>query len=229
MFNFFLRNTLRFYNLIFINFIVLRSILKSYFINKKFYFIQVGANDGKSGDPIFFIVNLLRISGVLVEPVPYVFKKLKINYKDNKKVFLENSAISPENSNLDFYFLKESNDASIPGWYDQLGSFNLDVIKKHKNDIKNFDELLTSVKIPTTNFLKILNKFNIPYFDLIFIDTEGYDFEIVKTIPFDKFLPSIIIFEHKHLNEKDFKSSVDLLSSKGYKMFKTIDDFMFYL
>lgn len=229
MLSFISRNFIRTYNFAFINFIILKSVFKSKLQNKKYFFIQVGANDGKSGDPIFFIVNKLNLFGVLVEPVPYVFDKLKINYKDNKNVFLENSAISSEGKNLEFFFLMESSSKDIPSWYNQLGSFRLDIIEKHKNQIKDFDKLLVSKKIPTTDFVKIQKKYNIPYFDLVFVDTEGYDYEIIKVIPFHIFKPSIIIFEHKHLMKKDLDASVYLLKSKGYRLFTTSDDFMFYL
>ena len=44
-------------------------------------FIQVGANDGSLNDPIrqFILKNYLK--GVMIEPQPKIFEKLKINYE----------------------------------------------------------------------------------------------------------------------------------------------------
>lgn len=228
MFEIIRRNIQRIYCYLKINFIIIKSFLQNLLSNKDYYFIQVGANDGKSGDPIFHLVNLLGFRGVLVEPVPYVFKKLEFNYRKNKKVFLENSAISADDGRIDFFYLNETADLKTPSWYNQLGSFNLEVLNKHKESIPNFDKLLTSVKITTINFQDILEKYKIKNFDLIFIDTEGYDYEIIKIIPFDKINPSVIIFEHKHLSQNEKDKATSLLKSKDYKLFRTVDDFVFY-
>ena len=42
-----------------------------------FFFIQVDANDGKSGDPIHEHVMALKLRGILLEPQPDVFLRLK--------------------------------------------------------------------------------------------------------------------------------------------------------
>jgi hypothetical protein len=55
--------------------------------------------------------------------------------------------------------------------------------------------------------------------DLIHIDTEGYDYEILKQIDFDKYQPDIILYEHKHLENKVYKSSIRMLKERGYKLF----------
>ncbi len=204
--------------------IFLRNKLKS----GEFFFAQVGANDGKSGDPFFYIIKFLNWKGIMFEPVPYVFEKLKNNYQDNKNIILENSALTSSIEKLNFYFLKKSNNPNLPDWYDQIGSFNLSVLEKHKKAIPDFENLLTHTEVKTTNFNKVIEKYKIKNIDLVFIDTEGYDYEVVKMIPFNLINPSMILFEHKHLSNKDLKDSLKLLSSLGYKNFKTRDDYLFF-
>ena len=60
-------------------------------------FIQVPSNDGVTGDPINCFVNNNNWHGVLVEPIPFLFEKLKINY-DQRKENLQflNCAVSAE-------------------------------------------------------------------------------------------------------------------------------------
>jgi FkbM family methyltransferase len=222
------RTLQRIYNFLRINSIIFNSYLRNLVQRKQYNFIQIGANDGKSGDPIFYLINLFSFKGVLVEPVPYVFKKLEYNYRKNKNVFLENSAISAAYDDLEFFYLQESENSDLPSWYDQIGSFNYEVLIKHKPSIKDFDKLLTSVKVNTSNFEELLEKYKFKNFDLIFIDTEGYDYEIIKIIPFDKIDPSVIIFEHKHLSKEEVDNAIKLLSDKNYNLFRTVDDFVFY-
>ena len=54
--------------------------------------------------------------------------------------------------------------------------------------------------------------------DLLQIDVEGYDYEILKLFPFDKFLPTIIIFESENLSESDRIECNNWLKAKGYKL-----------
>ena len=42
-----------------------------------FFFVQVGANDGVNHDPIFHHVRKYNWKGLLIEPIPDIFEKLK--------------------------------------------------------------------------------------------------------------------------------------------------------
>jgi hypothetical protein len=50
------------------------------------------------------------------------------------------------------------------------------------------------------------------------IDTEGYDFEIIKLIDFSEIKPSMILYEHIHLNAMDSTQCMNLLKDKGYSL-----------
>ena len=138
------------------------------------------------------------------------------------------ASISSASNGIEFFYLQESNDSELPSWYDQIGSFNYEVLIKHKPSVKDFDKLLTSVRVNTSNFEVLLEKYKLKNFDLILIDTEGYDYEIIKIIPFDKINPSVIIFEHKHLSKDEIDSAIKFLLEKNYSLFRTVDDLVFY-
>ena len=53
--------------------------------------------------------------------------------------------------------------------------------------------------------------------DLIHIDTEGYDFEIIKSIDLGSLRPKVVIFEHYHLDPNDYTDCTDHLGSLGYE------------
>jgi hypothetical protein len=65
-------------------------------------FVKVGANDGMTGDPCSDIL-LANNKGLLVEPVPYSFDRLKVNFHDSKRFSLELIAIGSTAGKKSFY------------------------------------------------------------------------------------------------------------------------------
>ncbi|HPN36293.1 MAG TPA: FkbM family methyltransferase [bacterium] len=199
----------------------LEEILESYsHFKNDVFFIQIGSNDGVEADPINKYINQYNWQGLLVEPVTYLFERLKRNYSSKQhNLIFENSAISNNDGEASFYRLKVENDPNLPRWYHTIGSFNKEIILKHKKNISNFDDLLIEEKIKTISLDTLLLKHNIENVDLIEIDTEGYDFEIIKLINFNKLKIDIIIFEHIHLTTSDYKKSIKLIKRNGFKLF----------
>lgn len=191
------------------------------YINEKneFSFIQIGSNNGKSNDPLYNFIKSKKCKGVLIEPVNYLFKQLKLNYQDIKNLHFENIAISNTNSEKEFYTIKECNDTNLPNWYNQLSSFKLETILTHKKSIPNIEQLIIKQNIQTKTIQSIIDKYGIKDLDILHIDTEGYDFEIIKTINFANICPSVLLFEDKHLSNIDYKACLRILR-KYYKSIK---------
>jgi FkbM family methyltransferase len=183
-----------------------------------FYFVQIGSNDGKKGDPIHEFVKKYKWQGLLVEPVPSIFKRLQENYKGYQGLNFENVAIAQEEGLRSFYRLKENDNPSMPVWYDQLGSFNKEVIQKHRSQIPNLDKYLIEEEVRCIPFMALLKKHSVSRIDLLHIDAEGYDYEIIKMIDFTKVKPAAILYEHRHLSEEDKNECTELLKAHGYKL-----------
>lgn len=49
------------------------------------------------------------------------------------------------------------------------------------------------------------------------IDAEGYDFEIIKTIPFEYIKPGVIVYEDSHFNDEIKIECQRFLKNLGYK------------
>jgi len=60
--------------------------------------------------------------------------------------------------------------------------------------------------------------------DLLHIDTEGYDYEILKQFDFVRNQPGMVIFEHSHLSDADYSSATAMLISFGYRTTKLSSD-----
>ncbi len=65
-------------------------------ITPEFFFIQIGANDGMTMDPIRSYILKYKWRGILIEPQPNIFRALMANYDGEQQLIFENVAISPE-------------------------------------------------------------------------------------------------------------------------------------
>lgn len=192
--------------------------------HKDFFFVQIGANDGIKADPIYLYTNKYKWNGLLVEPVRYLFDKLKANYKDTPNLAFENAAISEKDGFRDFYRLKRMDGNNAPLWHDEIGSFLKETVLKHKDKIKDFDKYLITDKVRCLSLKSLFKRHNVKKIDLLQIDTEGYDYNILKQIPFNKIKPSIINYEDRHLSQQQKEYCEKLLKKQGYTLIRLLDN-----
>jgi FkbM family methyltransferase len=180
-------------------------------------FIQVGANDGTTGDPLRELSERYRWSGVLVEPVPYVFARLRDARADNPRLRLENAAIAHSDGEAELHHLRERRDGEqLPDWYDQLGSFSLSTILWHEDQIPGLRERLVTTRVATLTFDSLCARHALDAFDLLHIDVEGYDWEVLRQVDLDRYRPAVVLYEHTHLGDGDRAAAVERLSAHGY-------------
>jgi len=194
-----------------------------------FFFIQIGSNDGVRDCPIRKLIIKNNWKGILVEPVKYIFQKLKKNYKNQNNLIFENAAISKEKGYRKFYRVKKHDEKGNPFQYDMIGSFFPEVVIKHKKYISDFDKHFITEKIKCITFQDLTKKHKVKKIDLLQIDVEGYDYEIIKSIDFGKIKPKIIIYEEKHLNRKEKKRCRRFLKNKGYSIIPHGEDVFAYI
>jgi FkbM family methyltransferase len=185
------------------------------------FFVQVGAHDGVSFDPVNYLIQTHRWQGIRIEPVPELFQKLKDLHRGNHAIKVENLAVAESRGTRDFYRLKS--DSNTPKWETGLGSFLKEVVAKHRPMIPDFDGRLVSEKVPCDRLSNVLAKHEVQKVDVFFIDTEGYDFEIIKQIDFDRHVPKAILFEHKHLG-KHTKACDEFLRKRGFALLRLTYD-----
>lgn len=192
-----------------------------------FFFIQIGSNDGISGDPIHkFIINY-HWRGILVEPVSYLYAELLATYKNQKELFFENVAIDKEAGYRSFYRIRKADESKHIFWYEKLGSFNKEHLLKHRKKIPDFDEKFLEEKVKCLTLETLLKKYNVKKINLLHIDAEGYDYEIIKMVSFNGIKPQMILYENKHLSADDKSACKNLLRSHGYKLIKSKDTFAY--
>ncbi len=186
-------------------------------LQSEVFFMQVGTNDGATSDPIFRHIRLRDWRGILVEPLEKEFGELQANHKQNPQLIFENVAISNKEEIKTFYSIDRSR-GDLPSWVNQLGSFD-PKIPQEVCDLYETAQMI-SKDIACTTIPALLAKHDVKNLDLLLTDTEGYDYEILKTIDFEQVQPQMLVYEHRHLSEEDYRASLALLRPWGYYLYK---------
>lgn len=182
------------------------ELIRRHLASRKVFSIQVGSNDGRSGDPIFSLVQANpEWQGIFIEPVPYLFKQLRRNYEDRAGLIFENVAIN-DGSTQTLYWIDpkaRKENPGLPDWAECLGSFN----KEHVVGAPGVAELLLRYRRETpvkgSTFQQLLDRHEVTSFDLLVIDTEGYDWQVLRQVDFGRYKPCIVVYEHKCLSAED--------------------------
>lgn len=181
--------------------------------NKAFSFIQVGANDGVSHDFLSGFVEKRKARGMVIEPLPDLFEKLKSHYAYNKNVVTVNKAVHPVASSIKLYRLDPAKAHLYPSWAEGIAS----VFPDHHKRSGISTEAITSLEVKAARLMDIIseNNFKLPI-DLLQVDAEGFDYEILKLADLDLLQPVLVRFEIINLSKEDGKAAVNLLKNKGY-------------
>ena len=198
--------------------------------------VVIGAHNGSK------LENLIRSTVgkvVLVEPVRNLFLKLQERFRDLNSVVYCNYGVSSTTGIKDFYRfdserivngelliekLKRECPALDISTADQIGSLNKDHIKK-QFEIFNFNpvEFYINEETQFFSFNDFIEKLGISNIKHLQIDTEGHDYNIIKSIPFDKIQIDELVFEWIHMDgpyyaDKKCEELLGFLSEKNYKL-----------
>jgi FkbM family methyltransferase len=183
--------------------------------------IQIGANDGISHDHLCDIIKKFKLESLLLEPIKKYFLNLQNNYSNYDNVRFENSALSTNNEIL---FLYKVN----PNYFNKYGTLSGGIssfYKEHlvKHGIKK--KHIIQEKVNQISFDELLKKYSISSFDLLLIDTEGYDCHIVNDffLKIKKIRP-IIIFEWSHIQNIELENTLSTIINNNYSFFSIGDD-----
>ncbi len=186
-----------------------------------FNFVQVGANDGVSFDSLYEMVVNRKSSGLVIEPIEEYFDELVHNYIEFENIVKENKAVHPTEKEFPIYKVKTEAYDKYPDWAKGIASFNPSHHKVLNIETSDIFEVLVACD-HLMNIIKenVENK-EIDYFQ---VDTEGFDYEVIKMIDFKIIKPKILKFESVSLSLEDINSVNNLLKEQGYYIFKEGND-----
>jgi len=209
---------------------ILRAFADAY---PKAVFIEIGANDGVQHDHLRPFIVSLPWRGVMVEPLPWVFERLRSNYRGQKGVTFENAAIAGADGQVPFYYAaapaEDRGQDDRPIWSDTIGSLSRAEVEKTIAGARDFaasglgvhipgiESRIERTEVPSITFESLCRKHRIRELDLLLIDAQGYDYEIINGIDFERYRPRLLIYESITFSAEEREQSTAYLEGLGYE------------
>lgn len=186
--------------------------------NPDFFILNIGAMDGVMFDELVQYYDKYNFKGLYVEPIPYLFERLKNNFNKDGNIF-ENSAISKQDGILEMVTIDPIviESGQLPTWY-----YGMSAVYPPKNGlgwetardiVEKWGKIIEVTCITLENLLK---KHKIEKYDVIKIDAEGHDWEIFQQIDIKKYRPKIIRLEWINLQYSHKINIIDTLQFFDY-------------
>jgi FkbM family methyltransferase len=191
-----------------------------------FTFIQIGAFDGITKDPLYDYIGRYGWRGVLVEPQPRPASQLLELYRGNDRIVVLQAALDRAHGKRTLYTVESE---SAPIWAGGMASFQRDHIVKHSYLIPGLEEMIREITVDCIPFDDVLEHLPSERVDLLQIDAEGADAYILSLFPFDHVKPPIIHWEIKNLTKAQREDCLERLSGFGYRFAPSGDEDMMAL
>lgn len=185
--------------------------------------LQIGSNtmdNMNNNDPMKKLLNGIPTwKKVFVEPVPQLYAKLEKSIKRWPNATAINVALSPNSSiaesTAQMWCYGAAFDSSrlgkdLPSWANQICSFNASHIGRHFKGQQG-----VPVDVTALSLAELLKQSAVQDVQVLMIDTEGFDYEVLKQIPFEQMRPAFVLWEHKHLYANR-KPAEQLMRSRCY-------------
>jgi FkbM family methyltransferase len=193
------------------------SVFKGY---KNGFFIDIGAHDGVTINNTLYFEKYNNWSGINIEPIKKVYDKLVVNRPNSINI---NCAISNNDGTAEFL----SNDGyteMLSGLKDNFDPRHLERLQKENNQMGSTTQTITVI---TKKLETICDEYNINHINYLSIDVEGAEFEVIKSINFDKIFIDIIEFENNY--DDTSGPIIQYLENKNYIIIhKSLDIFMIH-
>lgn len=176
--------------------------------------IKIGANDGVTDEKFLAFMTITKdLKAVFVEPLGYMLERAKEKYKSHKNIVYKNVAIAEEKGELPFYYLGPKlyeAHPDAPKFCAMLGSFNPTHIWSELRG--RYSDFIVIEKVPTDTLMAVIEEVDLFDVDILQIDTEGFDYKILRQLDLEKCRPKLIFFEYKHLSPQEKVQALELLS-----------------
>jgi|GEM_PF-1551589 FkbM family methyltransferase len=209
--------------------VALRTLIE---IKHQLNIVVVGANDGKTNDPIYEFV--MRRSGatniLLIEPNKPLLPYLQSNYSQHPSHQIVNCAIGKEGT-LTLYAVKQEvwnlfQPAYAKGWPSYRAATGItSAIKSHIEEALVRQNLVTDdaidvLNVPAKELKTLLEELKWPTpIDVLQIDAEGYDDVVIYNSNLSYTRPKLIYFESNNMPKEKGKSLKNYLSKQWYNSY----------
>ncbi|MFZ1538476.1 MAG: FkbM family methyltransferase [Chromatiaceae bacterium] len=178
------------------------------------FFVEVGANDGKSGDSAYGLV-LDGWHGLMIEPSRQTFDWLMRNMAGFGDVECIQCAVANFDGEIELWHGVNDGAGKVStickdesGWFQRVRSSHYEMV-------------------PVRRLADLLDEYQAPkQFGLLIIDAEGMDLEVLQSLDFQYYQPRLIITEdYDPKNPRKF----DLLREENYRFIERVGCNTFWL
>lgn len=183
-------------------------------------FVQIGANDGVSFDPLhdFIMRHRARVRGVVMEPLADKFELLCRTYAALPNVTKVRAAIHNHERRMRLHRVDPARERALPGWNRGIASFD----PRHHERTRTPSRDMISEEVECLPLAEVLRQHDLGELDVLVTDTEGYDREIVMALEPAGIRPAILHFEHGMsvglMTPEAFLEIADRLHAGGYSL-----------
>lgn len=193
------------------------NIFKGY---KNGFFIDVGAHNGKSINNTLYFEENNNWTGINIEPIEKVYNDLIINRPNCINI---NCAVCNNDGETEFL--------CNTGYTEMISGIKNTFDPRHmerlKNENKKYGSSTEIIKVKTKKLETICDLNKISHINYLSIDVEGAEFEVIKSINFDKVFIDVIGFENNY-NDSSMPIIKYLLDKNYIVIKKSQDIFMIH-
>lgn len=155
------------------------------------FFVDVGAHDGISINNTLYFEKYNNWTGINIEPIKSVYDRLIANRPTNINL---NLAVCNNDGTTEFY-CNVGYTEMISGIKDNFDQRHLNRLMNENQQQGSTTELIT---VNTKKLETIFDENNVKRVHYLSIDVEGAEFEVIKSINFDKVFIDVIGFENNY-------------------------------
>lgn len=186
------------------------------------YFLQIGAHDGQYADPLNLAVNVTGLRGVLVEPHPIYFKKLKGTYRAIEGLTFVNAGVSEGDGQLTLYTF-DADDPVIPAWLHGSSSFSREEVASRAQRVPGAEARIREIPVPLVSVARLVETCAKPP-SIIVLDAEGFDAMILRQFDFKALAPLMVIYESEAMSVEDAADIEAMFIAASYRILRLGQD-----
>jgi FkbM family methyltransferase len=176
---------------------------------KNGFYVDVGAYNGVHINNTLYFEKNNNWRGINIEPIKKVFDLLVKNRPNDINI---NCAVCNHNGETEFY-LNEEYTEMLSGIKDKYDKRHLERLNNGNNENSGTTQI---IKVITKKLETIFDENKILHVNYLSIDVEGAEFEVIKSINFDKVFIDIIGFENNFIDVSI--PIIKFLENNGFKL-----------
>ena len=181
------------------------------------FFIEIGASDGVDHAILRPYIETQAWRGILVEPVPHLFERLRRNYEHRADALVfENAAVAEHDGTASFYQLAWE-EAGRTRVLDVFGSLSAEAVERSGSIfVPDEHRRVIRSEVPCTTFASLCRRHGVESIDLLMVDTEGHDLAVLEQVDFERYRPALVAYEHLFLSPAERERCRARLEKLGY-------------